>query len=248
VEPLLIDQIRTNYRTILERVAAAADSVGRDPAEIKLVVVTKGHNLEVAKATLQAGAKYLGENYLQDALPKIQSLADSNTEAEWHMIGHVQSRKARDVVQHFAWLHSLDRLKLARRCNQFAGEMGRSIPVLLECNISAEGSKHGWPAWDEARWPDLAADLAEVVACRNLDVRGLMTMPPFEPDPEAARPYFVKLRKLRDYLRRHFPDVDWDELSMGMSNDFEVAIQEGATFVRVGTAIVGARSYGTIQS
>jgi PLP dependent protein len=246
VETSLVAQISTNYRNILERIIAAADSVGRDPAQIKLVVVTKGHSLDVAKAALEAGAKDLGENYLQDALPKIQSLADDFATVEWHMIGHVQSRKARDVVQHFDWLHSLDRLKLARRCDQFAGEMGRRIPVLLECNISAEESKHGWVAWDEARWPELASDLAEVVACANLDLRGLMTMPPFEPDPEAARPYFIKLRKLRDYLALQFPDVGWDELSMGMSNDFEVAIQEGATFVRVGTAIVGARSYGTI--
>jgi len=247
VDKSRIDIIRENYRESLGRIEAAADSVGRDPAQINLVVVTKGHSLETAQATLEAGAKVLGENYVQDALPKIQAMAETHKDFEWHMIGHVQSRKARAVVENFAWLHSLDRLKLARRCNTFAGEKGRRLPVLLECNISGESAKHGWPTWDEARWPELVDNLAEIVAYPHLEVRGLMTMPPFEADPESARPYFVKLRKLRDYLATQFPEVDWDELSMGMSNDFEIAIQEGATFVRIGTAIVGARSYGRID-
>lgn len=239
-----MDRITQNYRNIQERIARAADSVGRDPAEIKLIVVTKAHPLETAQAAVQAGASFLGENYVQEAIPKIEAMADADI--EWHMIGHVQSRKARDVAQHFAWMHTLDSLKLARRLDQFAGEVERQLPVLLECNIGGEASKHGWAVWDEKRWPDLVEHVAAIADFPHLSIRGLMTMPPFEADPERARPYFVKLRKLRDYLAEQFPGLHWHELSMGMSNDFEIAIQEGATFVRVGTAIVGARSYGTI--
>ncbi len=240
-----MDSIRQNYTNIKHRIEKAADSVGRDPAQIKLIVVTKAHPLETAKTAVEAGANILGENYVQEALPKIKAL--SNLDVEWHMIGHVQSRKARDVAQNFSWMHTLDSLKLARRLNQFAGEVGRQLPVLLECNISAEATKHGWPVWEEQAWPELAENVAAMLEYPNLEFRGLMTMPPFEPEPELARPYFVKLRKLRDYLDSKMSDQKWDHLSMGMSNDFEVAIQEGATFVRVGTAIVGSRSYGTIE-
>ena len=240
-----MDSIRQNYTNIKHRIEKAADSVGQDPAQIKLIVVTKAHPLETAKTAVEAGANILGENYVQEALPKIKAL--SNLDVEWHMIGHVQSRKARDVAQNFSWMHTLDSLKLARRLNQFAGEVGRQLPVLLECNISAEATKHGWPVWEEQAWPELAENVAAMLEYPNLEFRGLMTMPPFEPEPELARPYFVKLRKLRDYLDSKMSDQKWDHLSMGMSNDFEVAIQEGATFVRVGTAIVGSRSYGTIE-
>ncbi|MBC8509943.1 MAG: YggS family pyridoxal phosphate-dependent enzyme [Chloroflexi bacterium] len=241
----LTEMIAENYADVSERLAAAACSVGRDAGVIKLIVVAKGHTVEVAQAAIQAGAKYLGENYVQDALPKIETLADADV--EWHMIGHVQSRKARDVVENFAWMHSLDRLKLARRCDQFAAQANRKLPVLLECNVSGEVSKHGWPVWDESRWSVFAEELAPVFDFDHLEVRGLMTMPPFEHNPEDARPYFQKLCRLRDFLSDHFPQTDWRELSMGMSNDFEVAIQEGATIIRVGTAIVGARSYGRIR-
>ncbi len=241
---LLGETIHANFDNVLKRVAAAADEVGRDADEIKLIVVTKGHSVEVARAAVQAGAKCLGENYLQEALPKMDALSDA--EVEWHMIGHVQSRKARAVVENFAWMHSLDRLKLARRCDQFAAQIDERFPVLLECNVSGEASKHGWPVWDEGLWSNFAEQLAPLFDFDHLKVRGLMTMPPFEPDPENARPYFQKLSRLRDFLADRFPQADWGELSMGMSNDYEVAIQEGATIIRVGTAIVGARTYGRI--
>jgi len=240
----LSETISENYNSVLEKIAEAAKSVGRNASDIKLIVVTKGHPVEITLAAIQAGAEFLGENYVQEALTKMGALSD--TPVEWHMIGHVQSRKARDVVENFAWMHSLDRMKLARRCAQFAQQANRKMPVLLECNISGEASKHGWSAWDESHWPAFAEELAPVFELKSLDVRGLMTMPPFELVPEDARPYFQKLCRLRDFLANRFPHADWRELSMGMSNDFEVAIQEGATIVRVGTAILGARSYGTI--
>ncbi|MBC8506489.1 MAG: YggS family pyridoxal phosphate-dependent enzyme [Anaerolineales bacterium] len=236
----LSESISENIAQVMERIAAAARSVGRDAADVKLIVVTKGHTVEVTQAAIQAGAKYIGENYVQEALAKMESLP--NEDVEWHMIGHVQSRKARDVVENFAWMHTLDRLKVARRCDQFAAGAGVQMPVLLECNVSSEASKHGWSAWDEMRWPEFAEELAPVFELNHLEVQGLMTMPPFFADPEEARPYFEKLRRLRDFLVDRFPQSSWKELSMGMSNDYAVAIQEGATFVRVGTAILGTRS------
>jgi len=232
--------IHNNYQRVCEGIAQAAQSVGRADGDIKLVVVTKGHTIETVRAVLAAGANCLGENYVEHALSKIEALADQKI--EWHMIGHIQSRKAREVSEHFAWVHSIDRLKIARRLNDFAGEYGREIPILLECNVSSEASKFGWRAWDELHWSELAAEIAPLMELPNLKVRGLMTMPPYDPDPETSRPYFEKLRQLRDYLALQFPQTKWSELSMGMSGDYQVAVQEGATMVRVGTAIVGPRN------
>ena len=232
--------IQENYLRVCEGIAQAARSVGRAAEDIKLVVVTKGHPVEIAEAVFAAGGCCFGENYVEHALPKIEALADR--EIEWHMIGHVQSRKARPVSAHFAWVHSVDRLKLARRLDNFSGELGRMLPVLLECNVSREAAKFGWATWDEMRWPEFAAEIAPLMELPHLEVRGLMTMPPFDPDPENSRPYFEKLRRLRDFLSTQFPQSNWGELSMGMSGDFQIAVQEGATIVRVGTAIVGPRS------
>jgi pyridoxal phosphate enzyme (YggS family) len=157
------------------------------------------------------------------------------------MIGHIQSRKAKAVCQSFDYTHSLDSLKLANRLDRFAAEEGRSLPVLLECNVSGEESKTGWPAWQEAEWGNLAEALAPLFDLTHLQMHGLMTMPPFFEDAERARPYFQRLRRLRDFLAERYPGADWSELSMGMSADFQVAVEEGATLVRVGTAIVGPR-------
>ncbi len=231
--------VKKNYRQVLKNIELAAQSVRRDPKSVKLLVVTKGHPIETVRAVVSAGCTCLGENYVEDALPKIEALAEKKI--EWHMIGHVQSRKARPVSEKFTWVHSVDRLKLARRLDSFSREIGKVLPVLLQCNISREASKFGWSAWDEKRWLEFVREIAPLMELTNLDVRGLMTMPPFDPDPEKSRPYFVRLQRLRDYLADQFPQVDWSELSMGMSGDYQVAVQEGATIVRVGTAIVGQR-------
>jgi PLP dependent protein len=231
--------IQDNYQRVCDEIAQAAQSVGRAAGDVKLVVVTKGHSVETIRAVLAAGANCLGENYVEHALPKIEALSDQRI--EWHMIGHIQSRKARAVSESFAWVHSVDRLKIARRLNDFAGEFGRVIPILLECNVSSEASKFGWRAWDEVRWPEFVTEIAPLMELPNLEVRGLMTMPPFDPDPETSRPYFEKLRRLLGFLAKQFPQANWSELSMGMSGDFQVAVQAGATMVRVGTAIVGPR-------
>ena len=173
---------------------------------------------------------------------KIQSLAGQSG-VEWHMIGHVQSRKARLVAEHFALLHSLDSVKLAQRLDRFAAEQNRVLPVLLEFNVGGEESKSGWDALDESQWNALLPDVSAILDLPNLRVHGLMTMPPLETDLNDSRRFFLRLRQLRDHLATQFPQADWHELSMGTSADYPVAVEEGATLVRVGTAIVGARKY-----
>lgn len=234
------EAIRRNLIHVTGQIEAAARSVGRDPDQVRLVVVTKGQPVQAVRAALKAGARYLGENYAEEGIEKKLACMASPA-VEWHMIGHVQSRKARMVCEHYDWVHSLDSLKLAQRLDRFAGELGRVLPVLLECNVSGEETKYGWPAWQEDHWADLLAQIEPLVALPNLSVRGLMTMAPFLPEPEQARPYFQRLRRLQAVLSERFPQTTWDELSMGMSADFQVAIQEGATLVRIGTAIMGPR-------
>jgi PLP dependent protein len=235
-----VEAIRERYLQVQDRIAAAARGAGLDPYGVRLVVVCKSQPLQVVQAAVAAGITLLGENYPEEGAMKIQS-PGMRSDVEWHMIGHVQSRKAGLVARHFDMLHSLDGLKLAERLNRLLGEQSRTLPILLEFNVGQEASKHGWTAHDESRWDELLPAIAPIFDLRNLQIRGLMCMPPLEADPEAARPYFQKLRTLRDYLTRHMPDARFTELSMGTSADFEIAVQEGATLVRVGTAILGPR-------
>ncbi len=235
-----IDHIAASYQLVQEQIRQAARTVGRDPGEVRLVVVTKGHPADAIARAFAAGVRRFGENYAEEGVAKKQALSGV-TGVEWHMIGHVQSRKAAVVSEHFDWLHSLDSLKLAVRLDRFCGANGRRLPVLLECNVSGEETKFGFSAWQEEHWPERIAEIAQIAALENLELRGLMTMAPFLPDPELARPYFQRLRRFREFLTEHLPWVEWRELSMGMSADFQVAVQEGATLVRVGTAIMGAR-------
>lgn len=238
----LAASIHENYQRVLDQIAEAARRSDRDPGEVRLVVVTKTQPLDVVEAAIQAGIRILGENYPEEGVMKIQSLP-AQSGVEWHLIGHVQSRKARLVPEHFALLHSLDSLKLARRLDRFAAEGDRILPVLLEFNVGGEESKAGWDASEKPRWEMFLPEVAELVNLPNLQVQGLMTMPPLETDPEDSRRYFQSLRELREHLATQFPEADWRELSMGTSMDFQVAVEEGASLVRVGTAIVGARKY-----
>lgn len=238
----LVASIRENYQRVLNQIEESARRANRNPDEVRLVVVTKTQPIEIVQAAIEAGVRIFGENYAEEGVMKIQSLA-SQTGVEWHMIGHVQSRKARMVADHFALLHSLDSLKLAQRLDRFAGEANRPLPVLLELNVGGEQSKSGWDAADESGWGSLLPEITAIVDLPHLRVQGLMTMPPLGTDPEDSRRFFKRLRRLRDYLASHFPQTGWQELSMGTSLDFDVAVEEGATLVRVGTAIVGARTY-----
>ncbi len=238
----LVSSIRENYQYALDQIASAARKSSLDPEEVRLVVVTKSQPLEVIQAAIEAGVHILGENYPEEAVTKIEALA-GQTGVEWHMIGHVQSRKARLVADHFALLHSLDSLKLAKRLDRFAAEAGHVLPVLLQFNVGGEASKAGWEASDESHWDALLPDVSSILDLPNLRVQGLMTMPPLETEPEDSRQYFQRLRQLRDRFTSQFPQTDWHELSMGTSADYPVAVEEGATLVRVGTAIVGGRNY-----
>lgn len=238
----LVSSIREKYMYTIDQIATAARKSRRNQDDIRLVVVTKSQPLEIVQAAVEAGVRIFGENYPEEGLMKIQSLPPQ-TGVEWHMIGHVQSRKARLVADHFALLHSLDSLKLAVRLNRFSVEAKRTLPVLLEFNVGGEESKSGWDASDQATWGALLPDVNGITELPNLQIRGLMTMPPLGLDPEASRRFFQRLGLLRDHLADQFPGGDWRELSMGTSADYVVAVEEGATLVRVGTAIVGARRY-----
>lgn len=235
----LVNQIKVRLENTLEQIARAAQSAGRNPAAVRLVVVTKTHPLESIRAAIAAGARDLGENYAEEAVAKMDAIGAGP--AQWHMIGHVQSRKADLVASHFDLMHSLDSLKLASRLDRFSAQDGRRLPVLLEVNVSGEDSKFGYPAWDGSQWPALAEEARQLAALSNLQVCGLMTMPPFADQAEESRPFFVLTCRLRDYLARQVPEAGWGELSMGTSVDFTVAVEEGATLVRVGTAIMGQR-------
>jgi pyridoxal phosphate enzyme (YggS family) len=250
------DRILANYNRVIGQIEKAARSVDRDPGEIRLVVVTKGHPIEAVRQAISAGLRVFGENYAEEGVQKILACSPQ-TDLEWHMIGHIQSRKVRLVCEYYQYVHSLDSLKLANRLdrcmssayvaplegqNQTSAGSVRRLPVLLECNVSGEETKSGWPAWKEAEWVKMLDEIAQILASPNLEVRGLMTMAPFLPDPEQARSFFQRLRHLQQFLQQQLPQSSWQELSMGMSDDFMVAIQEGATLVRIGTAIMGSRT------
>jgi len=238
----LVKSIRERYESTLDKISVSAKQAGRNPELIKLVVVTKSQPVEIVGAAIEAGAKILGENYAEEGVTKIQSLHNFSG-VEWHMIGHVQSRKAQLVAENFNYANSLDSLKLAKRLSRFCMDANKTLPVLLEFNVGGEDSKSGWNAFDESRWSELLSDVNEIIALPNLQIRGLMTMPPIGDEAESSRPFFVKLKRLQEFFVKQFSQVDFSELSMGTSLDYEVAVEEGATFVRVGTAIVGARQY-----
>jgi len=232
--------IASNLNRVERTIREVAEHCGRDPDSIRLVVVTKGHSAIAVQQVIEAGAKILGENYVDEALEKMEILPGAN-QVEWHMIGHIQSRKARQVCAAFHSVHSLDSVKLARRLDRFARDYQRVLPVMLEFNLSGETTKYGWSAWDERLWSDLLNPFDEIVKLKNLEVSGLMTMPPYSQNPETSRPIFKQLRKLQGYLRNRLPEANWEELSMGMSQDYQIAVEEGATILRIGTDIMGSR-------
>lgn len=235
-----VADIRENIAQVTERIASAARTAGRSAQDVRLVVVTKAQPVEILRAAVEAGAKILGENYPQESQPKIEALGRMEG-VEWHMIGHLQSRKAPIVAQYFDALQSLDSLSLAEKLDRRLAEVNRVLPVLLEFNVGGEESKYGWNVTDEASLEHVLPEIEAILRLPNLRVRGLMTMPPLYGDPLQTRPFFERLRLLGDSLGRRFGAEHFRELSMGTSADYEVAVQEGATLVRVGTAILGPR-------
>ena len=223
-----------NLAGVRERIAAAAERSGRSPDQIVLVVVTKVRTIEEIREAIAAGATDLGENYVQEMVEKASALEDADL--RWHAIGHLQTNKVRHIAPFVSLIHSVDSLKLAREVDKRAAANDRKQPVLLEVNASAEASKFGL---DEQGLFELAPQVIELA---NTRLAGLMTMAPYSDDPETSRPYYRRLRQLRDELAaRGIPGDNLRQLSMGMTQDLEVAVEEGATLVRVGTAIFGPR-------
>ena len=221
-------------QNIKKRIEEAADKCGRDPSTVSLVAVSKTIPVNRVREAIEAGVTVFGENYVQEAREKFNRLA--TFPVSWHFIGHLQSNKAKYAVRLFDLIHSVDTLKLARELNKQAQKNAKIQNILIQVNISKESSKSGADA-------ENVLDLIDKVRhLENLSVKGLMTMPPFFNDPEKARPYFSALRNLRDRVKIKAPsEIALDELSMGMTGDFEAAIEEGATLVRIGTAIFGER-------
>ncbi|MDP9129138.1 MAG: YggS family pyridoxal phosphate-dependent enzyme [Candidatus Binatota bacterium] len=226
--------VGANYRTIVERITVAAAKVGRDAREVRLLAASKAQPVDSLRAALAAGVALVGENYVQEAQEKKNLLAEAKV--EWHMIGHLQRNKVKLAVQLFDVVESLDNLALARELDKEAAKRSKIVRALIEVNLAGEESKAGIAKGE------VAGLLERVSGLDHVSVQGLMTVPPFRENLEEVRPYFRELRELRDSLNSlNLPHVRLNELSMGMTHDFTVAIEEGATIVRIGTALFGPR-------
>jgi len=226
--------LKDRLEQVKARIKQAAENCQRPADSIKLIAVSKTKPAEVVREAIDAGVTDLGENYIQEAREKVNTLAAAN--ANWHFIGHLQSNKAKYAVRLFDLIHSVDSLKLANELNKYAHKNDKIQPILVQVNVAREDSKSG------VYVEDTVALLKGIGQLANVSVKGLMTMPPYFNAPEKVRPFFAALRKLRDRIKsENIPNIAMDELSMGMTGDFEAAIEEGATLVRIGTAIFGER-------
>lgn len=220
-----------NLQAVRGNVANAAHRAGRDAASVELIAVSKTYPAEIIREAIEAGQEVFGENRVQEAMIKIPNLPER---LRWHLIGHLQSNKVRKALPLFELIHGVDSADLARDIDRIAADTGSYPRVLLEVNISGEGSKHGFAP------ENLERELESLLELPRVQVEGLMTMAPLAPEAEASRPYFAALRELRDRMSQK-AGIPLGELSMGMSGDYQVAVEEGATLVRVGSAIFGAR-------
>jgi pyridoxal phosphate enzyme (YggS family) len=254
-----------NIERVRERIAAACARAGRDPSEVTLIAVSKTFPAEAVLEAHRLGVCDFGENRVEEAGEKIpniklqvsnqigkpaslQSIRPPASDLRspisglrWHLVGHLQSRKAREAIALFDVIHSVDSLKLADKLSRLCIEAGRVMPILLECNVSGEASKYGFPLAISAERERWFGEVEAMLALPGVRVEGLMTVAPIVADPNQARPVFRALRQLRDDLAARFPQTHWRHLSMGMTDDFGVAIEEGATMVRIGRAIFGER-------
>jgi pyridoxal phosphate enzyme (YggS family) len=221
--------LQERIQQVERRIAEACVRAGRSREEVELIAVTKYVSQDTTKAVLDQGINHIGENRWQDAKEKWEALGERGI---WHFIGHLQTNKVKDILGRFAWIHSLDRLSLAKEIEKRASKEGLIVPCLIQLNVSGEESKHGM---DPERLPEF---LLEVREMQHIELQGFMTMAPFEDDPEAIRPVFRKLRQIRNDVNEKY-NLNLVHLSMGMSNDFEVAIEEGATMIRLGSILVG---------
>ena len=229
------DDLKNRLERVKKRIKETADACKRSAAPIRLVAVSKTMPAEVVGEAIEAGVTHLGENYIQEAKEKINTLA--TYPATWHFIGHLQSNKAKYAVRLFDLIHSVDSLKLAQELDKYAKKNDKVQAILIQVNVAREDSKSG------VYLEDTVQLLREVSRLENIAVKGLMTMPPYFNAPEKVRPFFSALREFRDQIKKEaIPNISLDELSMGMTGDFEAAIEEGATMVRIGTAIFGDRN------
>ena len=224
------------YAEIQARIRAACDRAGRDPGTVLLLPVSKGQSAEAVAEAANLGLRIFGENKVQEAKVKIPQCS---SRLQWHMIGHLQSNKARDAVQLFSCIQSIDSLSLAEEVNKWAEKLSKRVPVMLEVNTAGEATKFGFTPEN--------LPVEAINALPRLELQGLMTVAPYSPTPERVRPYFKKLRELREQCSDQL-GAPLPHLSMGMSGDFEIAIEEGATIIRIGTALFGPRSYAKKES
>ena len=230
----MANEIGENIARVRERIAAACRRAGRRPEDVRLIAISKTMPAERIREAYEAGLRDFGENRVQEAKAKRPALCD--LAATWHLVGHLQTNKAKSARELFQWFHALDSYRLAERMEHSAVSGGERLPVLLEVNLGGEETKAG------VREAEVRALAEQVSRLPTLELRGLMVLPPFFDDPEQTRPFFRRLRELAMAIdSANLPNVSMRELSMGMSHDFEVAIEEGATMVRVGTAIFGPR-------
>jgi len=236
----LISVISQRLNQVNEAINVACEHVRRNPNEVTLVTVSKRQPVELIRAAYVCGLRRFGENYAEEAVAKMDALADLK-DIQWEMVGHIQSRKAKLIASRVVRVHSLERGKIARLLDQFRDPELPPLQVLMEINISGEASKEGIPGDDPARWSEILPLVDEVLTYPRLKLIGLMTMPPLQVEMEANRAYFRRMRELQDYINAQRPDLNLHELSMGTSTDFPVAIEEGATIIRLGEAILGPR-------
>lgn len=231
-----MEELELRIKRVRERIAEAALRKGRNPEEIILVAVTKTVEPERIMAAAELGIEHFGENRVQEALEKIPRINFLlKRPVTWHMVGHLQTNKVPKAIRLFDFIHSVDSVRLALELSKRASAQGKTIPILLEVNVSGEATKFGFPP------EEMEKAVPEILVLPGLSLQGLMTIAPIVKDPEEARPYFTRLRELRDKLAEKFPQASWKHLSMGMTDDFEVAVEEGATMVRIGRAIFGER-------
>lgn len=237
-----LSQVERNLQAVQSAIAEAARAARRPPDTVRLVAVTKTFPVERIFAAYEVGARDIGENRIEEArdkIPVVNSSVAPGDPIRWHLIGHLQRRKAREAVELFDMIQSVDSVKLAAALNRHAHEIGRRLPILLQVNVANDPHKFGFVVEPNDLF---AGQVAEIVGMESLQVQGLMTIGPLLPEPAQGRPFFRALCELRDELARRFPATVWRELSMGMTDDFAAAIAEGATIVRIGRAIFGERS------